>query len=105
VVVIAVAIFIGGFLVFAMHKVSQAHKLPVHTGWEELIGFEGNVRQPVDPVGQVFVDGGLWRATPADGLEDEDEKRLRERDVRVRVEAVEGLTLRVRPVTSDEKEA
>jgi membrane-bound serine protease (ClpP class) len=104
-VVIAVAIFIGGFLAFAMHKVSQAHKLPVHTGWEELIGFEGDVRQPVDPVGQVFVDGGLWRATLAEGLDEEDAKRLRERGVRVRVEAVEGLTLRVRPVTNEDKEA
>lgn len=104
-VVIAVAVVIGGFLVFAVHKVSQAHKLPVHTGWEELIGFEGDVRQPVDPVGQVFVDGGLWRAAPVDGIDDDDAKHLRERGVRVRVEAVEGLTLRVRPLASDEEEA
>jgi membrane-bound serine protease (ClpP class) len=104
-VVIAVAVFVGGFLAFAMYKVSQAHKNPVHTGWEELIGFEGDVRQPIDPAGQVFVDGGLWRATPADGVEDEDAKRLRERGARVRVEAVEGLTLRVRPLASDEEEA
>jgi membrane-bound serine protease (ClpP class) len=103
-VVIAVAIMVGGFLVFAMHKVSQAHKLPVHTGWEELVSFEGEVRLPVDPIGQVFVDGGLWRATPADGVEGEDAKRLRERGVRVRVEAVEGLTLRVRPLASDDEE-
>lgn len=103
-VVIAAAVFIGGLLVFAIHKVREAHRGKVHTGWEELIGFEGDVRQPIDPVGQVWVDGGLWRATPAEGAADGDTRRLRERGVRVRVEAVEGLTLRVRPLESDEKE-
>lgn len=104
VVVIAAAVMIGGFLVFALSKAMQARKNPVHTGWEELIGFEGDVRQPLDPVGQVWVDGGLWRATPADGLIDGDETRLRKRGVRVRVDSVEGLTLRVRPLASDDEE-
>lgn len=97
-VVIATAAIIGGFLVFAIHKVIQARHNPVRTGWEELVGFEGEVRQPIDPVGQVFVDGGLWRAAPVEGIEAGDATRLRERGVRVRVDAVEGLTLRVRPL-------
>ena len=103
-VVIATTVLIGGFLVFALHKVMQAHKGKVHTGWEELIGFEGDVREPIDPVGQVFVDGGLWRARPIEGLPGGDETRLRERGVRVRVDAVDGLTLLVRPAASDNEE-
>jgi membrane protein implicated in regulation of membrane protease activity len=53
------------------------------------------VRQPLDPVGQVFVEGALWRAelTAANG-----DGRPLERGSRVRVESVEGLTLHVSPV-------
>jgi len=102
--VIALAVVLGGFLAFAIHKVVQASHEPVRTGWEELVGFEGDVRQPLDPVGQVWVDGGLWRAEPAAGVSDDDAQRLRERGVRVRVDSVEGLTLRVRPLVSDEQE-
>ena len=36
------------------------------TGREHLVGADGDVRVPLDPVGQVFVDGALWRATLAD---------------------------------------
>ena len=53
---------------------------------------------PLSPVGQVFVDGALWRATLADDAAEADAERVRERGARVRVEAVEGLTLRVRPL-------
>jgi membrane-bound serine protease (ClpP class) len=97
-VVITVGLLIGGFLAFAVQKVVEARRNPVHTGWEELLGRTGQVRQPLDPIGQVFVEGALWRATLADGTDDEAAERVRERGVRVRVESVEGLTLRVRPV-------
>jgi membrane-bound serine protease (ClpP class) len=103
-VVITVGLLIGGFLAVAVQKVVEARHGPVHTGWEELIGAEGDVRQPLDPVGQVFVDGALWRATVADGVGDGDGERLRQRGVRVRVESVEGLTLRVRPLATEAEE-
>jgi membrane-bound serine protease (ClpP class) len=104
-VVITVALLIGGFLVLAVGKVVEARRRPVHTGWEELIGAEGDVRVPLDPVGQVFVDGALWRATAADAVDGDDGERLRERGVRVRVESVEGLTLRVRPLAIEAEES
>jgi membrane-bound serine protease (ClpP class) len=97
-VVITVALLLGGFLVFATEKVIQARRNPVLTGWEELIGAAGDVRVPLDPLGQVFVAGALWRASVADGADDGEIERARERGARVRVESVEGLTLRVRPV-------
>jgi membrane-bound serine protease (ClpP class) len=103
-VVITIGLLLGGFLAFAVQKVVEARRNPVHTGWEELVGAEGDVRQPLDPVGQVFVDGALWRAAVADGLADADGERLRDRGARVRVESVEGLTLRVRPLASDAEE-
>ena len=102
--VIAIGVCAGGFLVFATQKALAARHGPVHTGWEELIGAEGDVRQPLAPVGQVFVQGALWRGILAPGAGEADASRVRERGARVRVESVEGLTLFVRPL-ADTNEA
>jgi membrane-bound serine protease (ClpP class) len=64
----------------------------VLTGWEELIGGEGDVRVALAPVGQVFVQGALWRARMAD------EERHAPVGERVRVRDVDGLTLVVEPL-------
>ncbi len=96
-VVIAVAVLLGGGLAFAAKKAVDARHAPVTTGREEMIGAEGEVRVPLVPVGQVFVGGALWRASLAEDAEPGEDERVRERGARVRVEAVEGLTLRVRP--------
>jgi membrane-bound serine protease (ClpP class) len=103
-VVITVAVLLGGFLVFATQKVLDAHKRPKLTGWEELVGATGDVRVPLDPIGQVFVYGALWRASLANAAADTDAARVRERGARVRVESVDGLTLRVRPVEEEAEE-
>jgi membrane-bound ClpP family serine protease len=63
------------------------------TGAEALVGHVGVVRHELEPVGQVFVDGALWRARPC--WEDGERDRLREGD-QVVVERVKGLTLGVR---------
>jgi membrane-bound serine protease (ClpP class) len=91
-VVVASGLLLGSFFVFVTQKALQARHRPVRTGWEELAGAEGEVRQALDPVGQIFVEGALWRARLDDG-----EEPLG-RGARVRVESVEGLTLRVRPI-------
>ncbi len=96
-VVILVAVLLGAGLSFAVTKAVQARDAPVQTGREELVGTTGDVRVPLTPVGQVYVDGALWRARLADDARDAEAARVRERGARVRVEAVEGLTLRVRP--------
>jgi membrane-bound serine protease (ClpP class) len=99
-VVVTVALLVGGFLAFAAAKAVQARRAPVITGWEELVGAAGEVRVPLDPVGQVFVNGALWRAS----LNDEGADAV-ERGARVRVESVDGLTLRVSPLPEEaEKE-
>jgi membrane-bound serine protease (ClpP class) len=97
--IIAGAVVLGGFVIFAARKALTAHRdEPVRTGWEEMVGRIGEVREPLDPAGQVFVDGALWRARTA---EDGAEIGLGNR---VRVESVDGLTLVVRPVSSGEPE-
>jgi len=73
-------------------KVLAAHRdEPVRTGSEELIGAPAEVRTSLDPEGQVWIEGALWRARLAG-----DGGPLRPGD-RVKVEAVDGLTLMVRP--------
>jgi membrane-bound serine protease (ClpP class) len=92
--VIGVAIVLGGLLAIAVKKVVEARRNPVWTGEEELPGAEGDVRVAIDPVGQVFVHGALWRAEPADGSG----TGAIPPGTRVRVESVDGLTLKVRTV-------
>jgi membrane-bound serine protease (ClpP class) len=77
-------------------KVLAAHRdEPVRTGSEELIGASAEVRTSLDPEGQVWVEGALWRARLVG-----DGEPLRPGD-RVTVEAVAGLTLMVRPAPPD----
>jgi membrane-bound serine protease (ClpP class) len=94
-VVIFAGLLLGGFLAVAVERAVRARRQPARTGWEEMVGAVGEVRDPLDPVGQIFVEGALWRA------ELQGDGRVLERGSRVRVESVEGLTLRVRPLESD----
>jgi membrane-bound serine protease (ClpP class) len=92
-VVIVTAALLGGLTMFAVSKAVAARHGPVSTGWEELLGREATVRVPLDPVGQVFVQGALWRAR----LADPDGEAPAVGD-RVRVDSVDGLTLSVTPL-------
>ena len=98
-VVIVTGLILGGLIAFAVQKALQASRTPAMTGWEELVGKVGEVRVPLSPVGQVFVEGALWRARPAD------EGVTLDRGYRVRVESVDGLTLLVRPIIGEDSKA
>jgi membrane-bound ClpP family serine protease len=64
----------------------------VRSGAEGLIGRVGEVRAAPEPLGQVFLDGALWRARLWAG----DEDAVLERGDPIVVERVDGLTLTVR---------
>jgi membrane-bound ClpP family serine protease len=64
----------------------------VRSGPERLVGRVGEVRAAPAPVGQVFLDGALWRARLS-ALEDRGSLR---RGDQIVVERVDGLTLTVR---------
>lgn len=98
VLVIALAVLIGGFIAFAGQRVMVARRQPFATGEESLVGEEGEVRVALDPVGQVFVDGALWRARAANG------NGPIEAGYRVRVESIDGLVLSVIPLDEPEAE-
>jgi membrane-bound serine protease (ClpP class) len=95
--VIGVALVLGGLLVVAVKKVVEARRRPVWTGEEELYGAEGDVRVVIDPVGQVFLHGALWRAEAAGGPDGGPIPV----GVRVRVASVDGLTLLVDPLADE----
>ncbi len=90
--VVALAVLLGGFTIFAGTKVLSARRRPVRTGEEDLAGSIGEVRVPLAPLGQVFVAGALWRARMADA-----EAPAPAVGERVRVREVDGLTLLVEP--------
>jgi membrane-bound serine protease (ClpP class) len=94
--VLVAGLVLGGFMMFVIERAGTARTRPVKTGWEELIGMTGEVRSGLGPVGQVFIDGALWRAE----LSPESEPVTV--GTRVQVEAVEGLTLIVSKVRRTE---
>lgn len=95
--------YIGGALIalgvisaisfyFVTRKVLAARRQPqVRTGTEGLVGASGEARSSIDPEGRVFLGGTIWSARLAAGSEP-----IGLGD-RVRVEAVDGLTLVVSP--------
>lgn len=88
-IVVIGALILGGFMMFVIERASLARGGPVKAGPEELVGMVAVVRERLDPNGQVFVDGGLWQAELA---EEDEPARPGEK---VRVEGLQGLTLRV----------
>ena len=93
VVALVLALVAGVALLAAVRGVASVSRRRARTGPEALVGHVGVVRNELEPVGQVFVDGALWRAQPC--WEDDSEGRLRAGD-HVVVERVKGLTLGVR---------
>jgi membrane-bound ClpP family serine protease len=92
VVTLVLALTAGIALAAAVRGAASVARRRAKTGAEGLVGHVGVVRNVLEPVGQVFVDGALWRARPC---WEEPGGVLREGDPIV-VERVQGLTLSVR---------
>lgn len=89
---IALGVISGITFYFVSRKVLAAHRnVSVRTGTEEMIGADAEARSSIDPEGRVWLGGTIWSARLADGA-----SPIGLGD-RVRVEAVDGLTLVVRP--------
>jgi membrane-bound serine protease (ClpP class) len=82
-----------GLLLVATTKAARARGLPERSGTRRLVGQVGVVRAPLSPVGQVMVNGALWRARPSWDEDVDGELRIGDRVV---VDRVDGLTLSVR---------
>ncbi|HVW45479.1 MAG TPA: NfeD family protein [Solirubrobacterales bacterium] len=82
------------FFFITRRVVRTTRFLPKRAGTEEMVGGEAEARSTIDPTGKVFMRGTLWSARLAEGVQP-----VRFGD-KVRVEAVDGLTLVVRPVAT-----
>ena len=92
---ITLAVLSGISFFYISRKVIRTTRgLPKRAGTEEMVGAEAEARSSIDPTGQAFMRGTLWSARLADGV-----SPARPGD-RVRVEAVDGLTLVVAPVAA-----
>jgi membrane-bound serine protease (ClpP class) len=90
-VLVPVAAILGAVFLIATRKALATRRLKPKSGAAGLIGRVGVVRHAPAPVGNVMVEGELWRAR-ASWL---DEPALREGE-HVVIEQVHGLTLAVR---------
>ena len=90
---VAVSVPLGIIAVFLMSLVIRAHKNPVTTGPEAMVGAIGVARTSLGPDGKVFVRGELWNAVAKNAIPE---------GARVRINAVEGLKVSVEEVLSTE---
>jgi membrane-bound serine protease (ClpP class) len=89
---IALGVLSAATFYFVARKVVEAHRdSPVRTGTEEMIGAVAEARSAIGGEGQAWLQGTMWSAR----LADDAGEPVRMGD-RVRVEAVDGLTLVVR---------
>jgi membrane-bound serine protease (ClpP class) len=92
---ITIAVLSGvSFFLITRRVVRTTRFLPKRGGTEEMVGGEAEARSSIDPTGKVFMRGTLWSARLADGV-----GPVGFGD-KVQVEAVDGLTLVVRPVAT-----
>jgi membrane-bound serine protease (ClpP class) len=91
---VAVALAGLGLAWLLLVKSLATRRMAVRTGAPALLGRVATVRAVPEPVGQVLLDGALWRARLWDY--EEDGAAVAEGSAVV-VEAIDGLTLTVRP--------
>ncbi|MEQ8172676.1 MAG: nodulation protein NfeD [Candidatus Eremiobacterota bacterium] len=77
------------FFVFIITTVLRSHKKKVTTGVEGFTGQKGIVKNPLEPKGQIMLDGALWRAITTGRYVKEGEEVI--------VKKVDGLTVYVEP--------
>jgi membrane-bound serine protease (ClpP class) len=87
----AVVFCMAAFSFFVVGAVARTRNRKVVTGREGLIGAHGHTRTALNPRGMVFIQSELWSAVSDGGPIEE--------GAEVAVSALEGLVLRVRPVT------
>ena len=86
---VSVALVMSGIFGFVVYKVAQARRMKVKVGPEQLIGLTGTAVSRLAPVGEIRVEGQIWKAETISGTVNEGES--------VEIVSREGLILRVKP--------
>ena len=92
---VSVALVMSGIFGFVVYKVAQARRMKVKVGPEQLIGLTGTAVSRLATVGEIRVEGQIWKAETISGTVNEGES--------VEIVSREGLILRVKPSQPDVK--
>jgi membrane-bound serine protease (ClpP class) len=92
---VSVALVMSAIFGFVVYKVAQAKRLKVKVGPEQLIGLTGSAVSRLAPIGEIRVEGQIWKAETVSGTVNEGDC--------VEVVGREGLILRVKPKQPDVK--
>ncbi len=87
--IITVSAVTAGFFLIAIRMVFSAHRKPVVSGAEEMVGSIGEVMEDFDEKGHIRIHGETWRVITSVPVK---------RGNRVKVTGIDGLTLKVEPV-------
>jgi membrane-bound serine protease (ClpP class) len=90
-IVVLSTAMMGSFVFLVVGKMIQTRRSPLKTGYEQYIGQEGIVHQKLEPAGRVRFQSQIWFAEARP-------EQLIAVGQRVRIVAVEGLTLIVEPM-------
>jgi len=93
--VVGCGALLGGLTLFTASRALAARHARPAVGDDQLVGAIGTVRVALEPVGQVYVQGALWRARNVDP------DASLARGQRVEITRADGLTLYVRPTVRD----
>ena len=88
-IIAAVTIISSAFFLVALRLVYAAHKKPIVTGVEEMLGSIGEVLEDFDHAGRIHIHGETWQVRSQSPLKRGDQ---------VRVTAIDGLILHVEPI-------
>jgi membrane-bound serine protease (ClpP class) len=91
--ILLVTLLTVAFFVVVIRYVIKAHKRRAATGAEGMVGMSGVAKSDIDPQGNVFVHGELWKATS--------DKPIK-KDSKVKVLEVDNLLLKVSEVDGDD---
>ncbi len=91
-VILPITIFFAVLVIVMGRKIMEAQRRVPVTGQEGLVGQIGTARTSIDGKGKVFVHGEYWDARAKESIAE---------GARVKVVAVDGLTLDVEPVAKE----
>jgi len=92
--IVAISLVTAGFFLVVIRMVFAAHRKPVVSGVEELLGSIGEVLEDFEQRGNIRIHGEIWQGSTHTPLQ---------RGHRVRVTAIDGLILQVEPEREDVK--
>ena len=93
IIIITVLVFLI-VLIGAIILAFLPRKAPIQSGLEDMIGKVGEARRTLEPKGEVFIEGELWKAQSISGKIEKGEH--------VRVKEIKGLTLIVEKITKED---